>query len=348
MRRVIAGGCLGVLVGCAAAGASPGVVPVAPASLASSASSQAPAVVSPAAVSPAAASLAASSAGSSSPLAAGWSAAASASFTPFMRPPSRREGGDRLVVDSPPAKPRYAFFGRLRIQIEGGLTLGSERLWIGPEVPVYVPLEEDGLELFLLDPMPDGAHLAFYREPYGGRSCRLGASINCRYLAALFGADGKVVWARELSPWLSRPDHLEIQDIRYADGVLYFNEACQGYARDAGGACSALVAVDPAASRVLWRTPHRTSNNVFEVVDRELIVAGYGFTAEARQLSLIRRSDGAVVSTLRMADSHNRIIPLGGGRFEVYPSGGGALLVVRVEGSGAAGPRLVREALVKR
>lgn len=341
MRRVIAGGCLGVLVGCAAAGASPEIVPVAPAPLASSASSQAPA-------SSLAAPLAAvSSVGSSSPL-AGWSTAPSASFTPFMRAPARRQGGDRLVVDSPPAKPRYAFFGRLRSQIEGGLTLGGERLWIGPEVPAYVPLDDDGIELFLLDPAPDGAHLAFYREPYGGRSCQLGTPINCRYLAALFGADGKVAWVRELNAWLSRPDHLEIQDIRYADGVLYFNEACQSYAREAGGACSALVAVDPVASRVLWRTSHRTSNNVFQVVDRELIVAGYGFTDEARQLALIRRADGAIVSTLKTADSHNRIVPLGGGRFEVYPSGGGNLLVVRVEGLGTAAPRLVREALVKR
>lgn len=47
-----------------------------------------------------------------------------------------------------------------------------------------------------------------------------------------------------LGPRMSRPAHLEVQDVRYEARTLYFNEACQSYAREAGGRCSALVGLD--------------------------------------------------------------------------------------------------------
>lgn len=155
-----------------------------------------------------------------------------------------------------------------------------------------MPRKLGTLELFLLDPA-DGGHLAFYREPYGLGSCSLGGNANCAYVARLYTAAGTLAWSVTLGELMSRRDALEVQDIRLADGVLYFNEACQSYSSDARGACSSLVAVDPNAHRVLWRTDPLVSNGRF-VIRGCYIVAGYGFTAEPDAVFLVDRGTGAV------------------------------------------------------
>jgi outer membrane protein assembly factor BamB len=212
--------------------------------------------------------------------------------------PRVRRGGD-LVVEDPPAQPTEPPGGRLRAHTEGTLTSGSPRRWVGPPVPEHVPLVHGTLELFILDEV-DGGHLAFYRDPYGASSCALSEDRNCAYRAELYAPDGSATWSIDLSAHLSRPTYLEIQDVRYAGGTLYFNEACQSYARQANNRCSALVALDPAAGRVLWRTRPTTSNAEFLVLDDRLIVAGYGFTDEKDEVYLIRRADGRILHRARV------------------------------------------------
>ena len=182
--------------------------------------------------------------------------------------------------------------GRLRTHTTGPLSGTDRRDWAGPAIPQYVPRRLGSLELFILDPA-DGGHLAFYREPYGLNSCGLGGATNCDYLAQHYTAGGKLAWSLQLGSMMSRPDHLEVQDIRLADGVLYFNEACQSYSSGPGGQCSSLVAVDPQARRVLWRTDPLVSNGRF-VVRGCYLVAGYGFTAEPDAVFLVDRGTGAV------------------------------------------------------
>jgi len=167
--------------------------------------------------------------------------------------------------------------------------------WIGPEVPAYVPKKLGTLELMLLDEV-EGGHVALYRDPYGRSSCKVGDDQNCSYEVRRY-RDGKLEWSLPLTRLLSRPEHLEVQDIRLAGDVLYFNEACQTYSMEAGGECSSLVAVDPKARRVLWRTPSLTSNNRF-VVRGCYIVAGYGFTSEPDAVHLIDRGSGQVLQKL--------------------------------------------------
>jgi len=91
-----------------------------------------------------------------------------------------------------------------------------------------------------------------------------------------------------------------------ADGVLYFNEGCQTYSREAQGQCSSLVAVDPSARQVLWRTRPLISNATFLVADRYLIT-GYGFTAEPDALCIVRRSDGKVMSRTPISSAHSTL-----------------------------------------
>jgi hypothetical protein len=218
-----------------------------------------------------------------------------------LRPPRIRKGGD-LVVESPPRARAREVRLRMRTHIDGTLTTGNERVWVGPEVPPFVLLVGGTRELFLLDQTPDG-FVGLYRDPYNLSSCQLTGGRNCSFGVALFECSGRQRWLFLLDPLLSRPDQLEVQDIRYADGVLYFNEACQSYARNAGGKCSSLVAIEPLTQTVLWRTPPLVSNNVFLVHQRYLIT-GHGFTDEPDFLFIVRRSDGKIMQKLPIPLAH--------------------------------------------
>jgi hypothetical protein len=171
--------------------------------------------------------------------------------------------------------------------------------------PVYVKPEMDGMQLFIADRTPDG-WLAFYRGPLGGAP----NDANVAYRAMLFRADGTRAWDTNLNRFLSRTDRLEIQDVRYADGRLYFNEACQSYSREAGGACSSLLRVDPAAGTVDWRTPPLTSNNVI-LLHGPYVIAGYGFTAEPDALFLLDRATGRTLDRQPLDSAHGYLEMVG-------------------------------------
>lgn len=191
--------------------------------------------------------------------------------------------------------------GRLRMQGSGSLSARNGTAWTPPNAPATVPQDVGPLKLFLYDEV-DAGHLAFYREPYDLGSCKAAGATNCAYEAHLYDREGRQVWSLALGALLSRPDHLEIQDIRYASGVLYFNEACASYSREAQRRCSSLVAVDPARATVLWRTPPLISNGRF-FVRGCYIVAGYGFTAEPDALHLVDRATGTVLRTLPVSSA---------------------------------------------
>ena len=179
---------------------------------------------------------------------------------------------------------------RLRTHVRPG-----DHAWIGPDVPPFVPPAVGSMHLDLLD-RSSNAWIALYRESFDACGAGTPGSRNCGAEVLVFDCAGGPIAKIPLLPLLSRRDQLEVQDVRYDGGVLYFNEACQTYAREAGGRCSSLVAFDPAAGRVLWRTPPLVSNNGF-VVAGDYLVAAYGFTGERASIHLVRRDDGAVVDT---------------------------------------------------
>lgn len=172
------------------------------------------------------------------------------------------------------------------------------RRGIPASLPGYVSRTLRGLTLFIAEPVP-GGYFAFYRSEPGIS----GPRNNAQYLAVLFTPEGTPRWELPLNRFLSRPRDLEIQDIRYVDGKLFFNEACQSYSREAGGWCSALVRVDPRTRRVEWRSRNLVSNNLFLFQDGH-IVAGYGFTAEPDYLYLVSAATGRVVATQRLDSAH--------------------------------------------
>ena len=172
------------------------------------------------------------------------------------------------------------------------------RVSIPDSPPAFIKQMRQGMTLVIADQTGDGGYFCLYKGPYSEDW------TNCDYLAVLFDAAGKAVWETSLDPFLSSPVYLEIQDIRYADGKLYFNEACISYAEQVEGACSSLVCLDPVAQRVLWRTPNLVSNNVF-ILHGPLIICGYGFTQEADFLYLVKSDTGEVISQTSLATAHD-------------------------------------------
>jgi len=240
---------------------------------------------------------------------------------------------------SPPLDPSAG--GRMRNHITGSLSGDPRRgrggrTWNGGEVPDGIPRKLGTLELFVLDDA-DRGYLAFYREPYDLGSCQLGNHLNCAYQARRYDRRGRLEWSLVLNELMSRRDHVEIQDIRLAGGVLYFNEACQSYAAEARGECSSLVAVDPVARKVLWRTEPLVSNNRF-VVRGCYLVAGYGFTSEPDQLALISRATGKVLQTVPVSSAPEQLVLAGRDRLEVrlYAGATGRFELVNIEAAGGA------------
>ncbi|MCH9680730.1 MAG: hypothetical protein K0V04_04780 [Deltaproteobacteria bacterium] len=256
---------------------------------------------------------------------------------PYVAPPVRTAGD--LTVEAPPREREDFFGGRLRTHVDGALSKGSPRVWVGPQVPGFVALIEGTMELTLLDREGD-QFLAFYRDPYGAGSCDTGSSDNCHYTARLYDVEGNVLWTLALHEHLSRPDLLEIQDIRYKDGALYFNEACQSYSSNAKGDCSALVAMDPVAASQTWRTRNLVSNGEF-LVHGDYIVSGYGFTNERDYLFVVRRSDGKIMQKVSVPKSAETIVVAEDGLLEVtvYP---GTVRLYRMQGWDGAKPKLVK------
>lgn len=211
------------------------------------------------------------------------------------KPTIKRYPGIVVMTPSPTQAPPPGL--RLRT-----MTRPADRLWIGPDIPSYVPVAIDDMTLDLLDARPGGGWIATYREQFA--TCELrGSDVNCLSLVKVFDAKGAETASVALDAFFSRKDHLEVQDVRYADGVVYFNEACQSYSKDAGGKCSSLVALDPIAKKVLWRTAPLVSNNAF-VVDGKYLVAAYGFTGEPASIRVVRRSDGKVMDVKPLAHTN--------------------------------------------
>jgi hypothetical protein len=219
--------------------------------------------------------------------------------------PSAPRSAGGLIVPVTPAERRLNIKGRLRSHIDGTLSARGRRTWVGPPVPSFVPLSQGTLELFLLDPM-EGGYFALYRDPYDASSCKLSGSTNCAFEVAAFDCSGATLFRVALNPFFSRKSHLEVQDVRLDGRIVYFNEACQSYSREAQGKCSSLVALDPYSAAVLWRTPPLVSNNRF-LIYPSYIVTGYGFTSEPDHLYVVRRTDGRVVSKESLPRAHEDV-----------------------------------------
>lgn len=109
-------------------------------------------------------------------------------------------------------------------------------------------------------------------------------------------------------------DDLVEQGIRWAvqvGDVLYVSHAHNTYARSSMGMNAYLTALDASSGAVLWRSGPLVANaKTFEVVG-DVIVSGYGFTAEPDYLHVIDRETGALLRRLQIESAPTYIIQKG-------------------------------------
>lgn len=103
---------------------------------------------------------------------------------------------------------------------------------------------------------------------------------------------------------------------READGVLYVETSHLTFASATKGRNAYVSAVDLDVRKTLWRSPALVANARTFVLAGDLIVAGYGFTAEPDYLYLLDRRTGNVLDRLAVP-SAPEVIKLRANRLHV-------------------------------
>jgi hypothetical protein len=100
----------------------------------------------------------------------------------------------------------------------------------------------------------------------------------------------QVVWAKETDT-----------------GILYVETAHPTYAKSSYGLNAYLNAIDLKTKKLHWRSPALVANADNFVLLNEVIVSGYGFTAELDYLYAIDRATGHVVGRILLPTGPERI-----------------------------------------
>jgi hypothetical protein len=130
---------------------------------------------------------------------------------------------------------------------------------------------------------------------------------------------GERGYAFDFRRFMRPPNGAWIEELtwaRQAGGVLYVQHTHLTYASATRGRNAYLTAVDVAAGKILWRSPALVANARTFVVAGDLIVSGYGFTAEDDFLYLLDRRTGEVLDRLQVP-SAPELIRLRGNRLHV-------------------------------
>jgi hypothetical protein len=123
-----------------------------------------------------------------------------------------------------------------------------------------------------------------------------------RYLMAADPETYAFKYGYDFQRWEHPPDEAKeftSQRVLWAvekDGTLYVSHGHNTYAKESRGRNAYLTAIDPKTDQILWRSPPLVANANTFVVLGDLIVSGYGFTAEPDFLDLIDRKKGEVVA----------------------------------------------------
>lgn len=221
----------------------------------------------------------------------------------------RREGD--LVVGARP-EARTNLTSAFRRQVEGPLTAGAERVWIGPQVPAFVKLRRDDRELITLDSHPDG-FLAVYRTPLGLSSCNAEHYGSCTVSAALYAEGGKLLWSYDLDDYISRPEEMDTTDIRYDRSILFFSQTC--VRDDRGKDCDRVVAIDTRSSKVSWQSPPGTCSRRL-LATEDIVIALTAPTGAGGRISVLSRADGSLVDQKEL-DFEATTMSLRGGELTV-------------------------------
>lgn len=253
-------------------------------------------------------------------------------------PAERRHGN--LVIHDPPKPRTQPTRGYVRTDTEGTFLAHEPRVWVGPPVPAFVPAGIDDLELSRLLVTPEG-YFALYRNLFSGgtgKGCAAKDSDdNCTYRGRLYRQDGALAQEIDFNARMAQAKHLRVDELTIDDGVLYYPESCQSYAKDAGGRCSSVVALDlrrtPAEER--WRSAHLLSNTAIVPVG-DYLVTGYGFTAERDFLYVLDKRTGKVALRVPLSRAPE-VYVVKGNVLEVYVYNEEAPMRFEMSGFSASG-----------
>lgn len=122
-----------------------------------------------------------------------------------------------------------------------------------------------------------------------------------RYVVGADARTQELRYAFDFRAFTQPPNRGEFEPVtwaREAAGVLYVSNSHLTYASQTKGRNAYLSAIDLETTRTLWRSPALVANSRTFVVTGDLIVAGYGFTAEPDFLYLLDRRTGKVLDRL--------------------------------------------------
>jgi outer membrane protein assembly factor BamB len=144
-------------------------------------------------------------------------------------------------------------------------------------------------------------------------------AVSVRYVVGANARSHELVYAYDFVEFGRPPGRGEYEPVmwaREAKGVLYVSNTHLTYASQTRGRNAYLSALDLRVKRTRWRSRALVANSRNFVVSGELIVAGYGFTAEPDFLYLLHRPSGRVLDRLPLP-SAPEVIALRGDRLEV-------------------------------
>ena len=91
----------------------------------------------------------------------------------------------------------------------------------------------------------------------------------------------------------------EVQDVRFYNNNIYFNQACKSYSKDQGGNCSYLFSYNIKSGTLEWKSDNLCSNGIF-LVENNFIISTYGFTEENDYVYLINKTNGEIIDKYKV------------------------------------------------
>lgn len=158
-----------------------------------------------------------------------------------------------------------------------------------------------GTTFSLFQVINSGDHvISFYGDPPN----RFGVVINPRILVVHRSRTLEILKVLDFLTYTHDPEEGEtgehlftFQDLKWAeieDGVLYVSNGHRTYA-DSWDRTSFITALDLSTLELIWRSEPLVSNSHNFLLTGELIVTGYGFTAEDDFVYLLDRSTGEIL-----------------------------------------------------
>lgn len=174
------------------------------------------------------------------------------------------------------------------------------------EPPAAVPAELEGLKLVKAIRTSD-RFLGIYGPDYAGGT-----------VVAGFNREGHTQFAFDFSDWRYAPRNVEAdrdyveQRVLWAEArgdVLYVSHGHHTYAKSSHGMNAYVSAIDIPSGKALWHSAPLVANANNFVLDGDVIITGYGFTAEPDFLYVLRAKDGGAVAKVPLKSGPSQIIP---------------------------------------